>query len=174
MKRYVNIFAAFILAMAVGSLVIGFAQQGRGDLKRPGPDGPVGRGGPPPGGPRGGLHPRLLERLNLSDAQMQQARALHEQARTDSEKYFEQLESADEQLKAVVQAASFNEEQARQLLADKAKALTELEMIRLRTDSAVYNLLTAEQKTSLAQLEQELPDFHRRGHGPDAGREQRN
>ncbi len=167
MKKLRYIIPALIIALAVGSLVIGFAQQG----KRSQADGRMERGGPPPppGGPRGGLHPHMLERLNLSDAQTEQARALHEKARTDSEKYFEQLKSADEQLKTVVQAASFNEEQARQLLSDKAKAMTELEIIRLRTDSAIYNLLTAEQKTSLAQIEQERPDFHRRGRGPEGG-----
>lgn len=172
MKRFRYILPALIIAVAIGSLVIGFAQQG----KQSQADGRMERGGPPPPpgfGPGGGFHPRMLERLNLSEAQETEIRALHEQARTASEQYFEQMKTTHEQLKAIVQAGTFNEEQARQLLADKAKVSTELEIIRLRTDSAIYNKLTAEQKASLAQLEQEFPGGHPKGDRGE-GRHQRN
>ena len=171
MKHLKYMFGALLLAAVVGSLVIGFGQQGKGDLRGPRPDGEMGRGGPRHGGP-GGFHPRMLEQLNLSEAQATEIRALHEQARTASEQYFEQMKTVHEQLKALSQAATFNEEQARALLAEKAKVSTELELIRLRTDSAIYNKLTAEQKASLTQLEQEHPGFHRKG-GRGEGRPQR-
>lgn len=173
MKHLKYMLGALVLAAVVGSLVIGFAQQGKNDSRGPRPDGEMGRGGPPHGGP-GGLHPRMLERLNLSEAQAAEIRALHEQARTASGQYFEQMKSIHEQLKALTQAAAFNEEQARALLAEKAKVQTELELIRLRTDSAIYNKLTAEQKTGLAQLAEEHPGSHRRGgRGGGEGRPQR-
>jgi Spy/CpxP family protein refolding chaperone len=172
MKHLKYMFGALLLAAVVGSLVIGFGQQGKGDSRGPRPDGEMGRGGPPPHGGPGGFHPRMLEQLNLSEAQATEIRALHEQARTASEQYFEQMKSVHEQLKALSQAATFNEEQARALLAEKAKVSTELELIRLRTDSAIYNKLTAEQKASLTQFEQEHPGFHRKG-GRGEGRGQR-
>lgn len=164
MKHIKYMLGALALAVVVGSLVIGIAQQGKGEGRTSQGDGQMERGGPPPPGrPHGGFHPRMLERLNLSEAQMTEIRALHEKARTDSEQYFAQMKTVHEQLKTIVESGTFNEEQARALLADKAKVETEMEIIRLRTDAAIYSKLSAEQKAQLAQLEQERPERHRRG-----------
>lgn len=171
MRKFNISVIALAFMFTIGSLIVGFAQQGRsggrqfqpgaqvnGDVPPPPPPMP-----PPPGGAPGGLHPRLLEQLNLSDAQKEQVRSLHESARTSAQQYFEQVRAADEQLRTITEAATFNEAQARQLLAAKSQAMTELEIIRLRTDSAVYNLLTAEQKASLEQLKQEFRPRSRGG-----------
>lgn len=167
MKSLYKIGLVLVLAVLAGSLTVMFAQSRNNAVKssfeRP-------EGAPPP--PRhGGFHPRLLEQLNLTDAQKTQTRELHDTARAASEQYFTALNNARTQLKSVVEAANFNEEQARQILAAKNAAETELEIIRLRTDSAIYNLLTVEQKAKLAEFEHQRPPRGGKGRGgfrPDA------
>jgi protein CpxP len=175
MKMFRIIFAAFALATLVGSLTLMFGQS-RNNGGRTQSDGQAEIGGrqrpdgPPMPPPHDGLDPHMLRELNLSDAQQEQIKALHESARTASQQYFEQLRPIDEQLRTVAQAAAFNEEQARTLLANKAQVMTELELIRLRADSATYNILNAEQKARLEQLKQERPEFPRGGERPEGAR----
>lgn len=172
MKSLQKIGLVLVLAVLVGSLTVILAQTKSGSATKGGFERP--EGAPPP--PRhGGFHPRLLEQLNLTEAQKAQIRELHDNARTASEQYFTALNNARTNLKTVVEAASFNEEQARQILAAKNAAETELEIIRLRTDSAIFNLLTAEQKAKLVEFEAQRPERggHRGGRGkggfrPDA------
>ncbi len=173
MKIFRIIFAAFVLATVAGSLTLMFGQS-RNNAGRTQSDGQTESGGrqrpdgPPM--PHDGLDGRMLRELNLSDAQKEQIKALHESARTASQQFFEQLKAIDAQLRTITQAAAFNEEQARTLLASKAGVMTELELIRLRADSATYNLLTAEQKARLEQLKQERPEFSRGGDRPEGAR----
>lgn len=156
MKSYLKVFAPFMLAILIGSLTFAFAQTkdgGRGfDGKRP----PRGEGfGPPPGG----LPPHVFEKLNLTDTQKEQIEAFRTNSRDAGKEYFEKVRTADEQLRTMVEAGNFNEESARQIINAKTSAQTELELIRLRTDAAIFGILTAEQKAQLAQLKEERPPF---------------
>ena len=169
MKKNVKIFVPLILAFIIGSLTFAFAQTGNGGKQRPGGD--AGRRGGGDGFRPGGLPPHILDRLNLTDAQKTQISALQDAARTASQTYFETIRTADEQLRTMVAGGTFNETQARTVLNTKTQALTELEIIRLRTDAAIFNLLTAEQKTLLAQLLAQRPDFPPHGGGRPEGRQ---
>lgn len=150
MKNYLKIFVPVILAIVIGSLSFAFAQT-KQDSNRPFPKGE--RNMPPPIG----LHPRMLDELSLTDRQKEQVRALADKARTDSEQFFEELKTADAQLRLLVESGNFDEEKARGILNNKSQVAVELELIRLRTDAAILNLLTAEQKTQLAQLKEKRP-----------------
>jgi protein CpxP len=154
MKNLKSLLIVFVFALIIGSLTMSFAQTGNG--KRGGARDEGSFGAPPPGGP-GGLNPRIIEQLNLTDAQKEQIRVLHENARTASEQYFDQLKTIHDQLKTVAEGGTFNEAQAREVLAAKAKITTELELIKLRTDAAIFNLLTAEQRTKLEELKDQHP-----------------
>jgi len=157
MKSYMKVFAPFMLAILVGSLTFAFAQTkdgGRGfDGKRP----PRGEGFGPP--PHGGLPPHIFEKLNLTSAQKEQIEAFQTNSRDAGKEFFEKVRTADEQLRTMVEAGNFNEESARQIISAKTSAQTELELIRLRTDAAIFGILTAEQKAQLAQLKEERPPF---------------
>jgi Spy/CpxP family protein refolding chaperone len=158
MKSYVKVFAPFMLAILVGSLTLVFAQTkdgGRGfDGKRP----PRGEGfGPPP--MNGGLPPHVFEKLNLTSTQKEQIETLHTNSRDAGKEYFEKVRTSDEQLRTMVEDGNFNEESARQIISAKTSAQTELELIRLRTDAAIFGILTAEQKAQLAQMKEERPPF---------------
>ncbi len=155
MKTRRMILMSFTLAAVLG--VAGFrmnamssaacAQQGPGGYGPP-PPGQRGPGGP--GGPRG--EDPIFNQLNLTDAQKQQIKTLREKQRTDSEPYHEQLRGNGEQMRAIVEGSSFDEAAARALLAKEAQVETELKLIRIRTDNAIHNLLTAEQKAKLDEL----------------------
>ena len=160
MKSYLKIFMPFLLAVLVGSLTFAFAQkkddQGQFDGGK--------HGFPPHDGMRGGgIPPPILEQLNLTDAQKTQLKALREASRTSSQTYFETIKSADEKLRALVDGGTFTEEAARPILNEKAQAMTELELIHLKTDQAVKNILTAEQKAQLETLKKQGPPEGMRG-----------
>ena len=165
MRNNVKIFVPVILAIIIGSLTFAFSQTGNPNA---GKSHSNNNAGAPPNG-RDGFHPggfppHILDQLNLTDAQKQQIAALETAAQTASQTYFDQIRTADDQLHALITAGTFDEAQARQILNTKAQASVELELIHLRTDAAIYNLLTTEQKTLLTQLLQQRPDFPPRGH----------
>lgn len=151
MKNHSKIFAPVFLAILLGSLSFVFTQT-KGDGNRQFPKGERNIMPPPIG-----LNPRMLDELTLNDRQTQQIQALADKARADSEQFFEEMRISDEQLKVLVENGNFNEEKARQILNTKSQAQTELEIIRLRSDAAILNLLTAEQKTQLAGLKEKRP-----------------
>ncbi|MBL8190600.1 MAG: Spy/CpxP family protein refolding chaperone [Acidobacteria bacterium] len=156
---WMGIALTAVIAVAGFQLNAGtaFAQQRPGSHDGP-PPGQRGPGGP--GGPGGD---RIFERLNLTDAQKQKIETLREQQHNESEPLHEQLQGLHEQMRAIVEAKTFDETAARALLAKEAQLETELKLIRIRTDNAVYNLLTAEQKAKLDEL-------RRNQRGPGYGR----
>jgi len=167
MKQYIKIFLPVSLVILLGSLTFIFAQTTkRADGQFPGGDKrsfrPL-----PPGMMGGGLPPQVLEKLNLSDQQKEQIKTLEENSRTASKTYFDKLKSLDDQLRTVTDGETFDEEQSRAILANKAQVMAELELIRLKTGIAVKNILTAEQKTQLEQLKQQRPEMPRGGFRPD-------
>lgn len=150
-EKMILIGAALVAVLAVtgfrmeaGSLAA-CAQQGP-----PPPPGQRGPGGPgEPGGPGGD---RMFERLNLTEAQKQKIESLRERQHADAEQYHEQLQSLHEQMRAIVEASNFDETAARALIAKESQIMAELNLIRVRTDNAVHNTLTVEQKAKLDEL----------------------
>lgn len=151
MKTYLKIFVSMILVVMVGLISMSFAQsrnnrprEGRGRFGEPAGFRPIG----------GKLHPGLLAQLNLTEQQKEEIRTLQENVRTAFESNFEKLKTFQEQLKAATENGTFNEEQTRQILVAQSQIMIEQEVVRLRTDAAIFNLLTTEQKAQLEQLKQ--------------------
>lgn len=157
MKNLRNLLVVFVLTLVVGSLTFGIAQTrgGRGS-QQSGERGFGGRGG-------GFLNSRILDQLNLTAEQRTQIETLQQNARTASEPYIEQLETIREQLQTATANGAFNEAAIREILAARARATIELEVIRLRTYAAIYNLLTAEQRALLEQIRERHDSFGGRG-----------
>lgn len=149
MKTRKMILMSLLLAVVIG--IAGF-QLTAGAQQRPGrPDGPS----PPPGqrGPGGpGGEDRPFGQLNLTEQQKQKIESLRDQQREASEPYHNQLRDLREQMSAIVEASAFNEAAARAVIAKEAQLETELKLIRVRTDNAIHNVLTAEQKAKLEDL----------------------
>lgn len=170
MKKHLNIFIPVVLAILLGSLTFIFAQTGQENASRPAPgkNSELAPPPPPPGGHRGGFGPHIFDQLNLTDAQKEQIRAMEFASHEASKEYFAKVRAADDQLRMMVESGNYSETQARPILKDKAQTMTELELIRLGTEAVIQKLLTAEQKTQLAQLREKRPPFPPGG-GPRPG-----
>lgn len=126
--------------------------------------GPGGRRGGGPGferGPGGPGFP-MFRQLNLTDEQKNQIRALHEKGFEAAQTYREQLQQLRQQKFALIHSDAFNEEAAKELAGKEAALMAEMDLNRMRTQNAVFNLLTPEQKAKLAELTNNRPA----GRGP--------
>jgi Spy/CpxP family protein refolding chaperone len=91
--------------------------------------------------------------LDLTSAQLEQVKALEETARSSSKAYMERMREADEGIKAIIESGSFDEAAVRELASNASAAMVEMRVISAKTEAAIYQLLTAEQRTKLAKLE---------------------
>lgn len=94
---------------------------------------------------------RLLEKLDLSQAQQQEVQKLTESNREQAQGLHAQMTELRRQMRQVMQPKSFNEKTLRKLAAEKSKIQTELMVGRASTHSKIYALLTPEQQ-ELADL----------------------
>lgn len=118
-----------------------------------------GQGGPGQGGPGGGnMEDRFARLLSLTDAQKTQIKNLREQAQTASKPYFEQIKPITEQMQKLIEAPAFDEAAARTLAAKMAQVQTEIHIIQAKTEAAIYQLLTPEQRAKLAELRKAMQD----------------
>lgn len=112
-----------------------------------------GMGGPGLGGPgfggAGGIGP-MLSRLNLTTAQREQVMTLLDAQRQAESPYQDELGQLGDQMRSLVQADAFDEGAVRALALKQAAAAAELHVIRARTQSRIYQALTADQKKILA------------------------
>lgn len=126
-----------------------------------GPRGQRGPGGP--GGP-GGFPFRALD---LTDAQKEQIKAIHEDERTKTEAARKQTHEAHQALREATAKGQFDETKVRAIAATQAQAEIELTVSRTRAEAAVYKILTAEQQAKLDQFRAEHKPQHR---GPGFGK----
>lgn len=113
-----------------------------------------GQGGP--GGPRFEGH--FARILNLTDAQKTQIKALREQAQTAAKPYHEQIKPLREQLQKLIEAPAFDEAAARALDQQMMQAQIEIHVIHAKTEAAIFQLLTPEQKAKLTEMRQTMQD----------------
>ncbi len=162
MKTSIRIFIPVALAILLGSLTVVFSQTSD-DMRSGGQIPPTGRDfGPPP--EPAGLDPRMVEQLSLNDLQKLKIRAISFNTRDLTRESEGKMRAADEQLRMMVESGNFSEASAQPLARAKAEAMANIELARLRTDAAIVNILTAEQKAHLARLRSQ-----RRSLPPDCG-----
>lgn len=160
MKNSIKLFAPFAIAILISSMTFVFAQTTKNTFdggSNAAGDRQARRMPPPPNN----FDPRLLEQLNLTDAQKEQIQAIETNSRAAGKENFDKMRGYDGQLRTLVESGNFNEDQARQILTEKAKIMTEMEIVRLRADAAVLKILTTEQKAQLEQLKLQRPNFGR-------------
>lgn len=130
----------FILTIILGSYAIANAQP------------PWARGGE--GGPGGGpdIEERFARVLDLTDTQKAQIRTLREQAQTATKPYFEQIKPLREEMETLTEAPAFDESAARALAQKMVQIQIEIHLIQAKTESAIAQLLTPEQKARLGEM----------------------
>jgi protein CpxP len=136
--------------------VVGVAQQtspqgdGQGRAERPWgrEDGGKGRRG---GGRRGGFGPfgRMAERLNLTEAQLEQMRLIEERYRATFDAQRERNAGDERRGLDPFAGGAFDESAVRAAAQARANAQVEREVAQARMMHEMYNVLTAEQKAQL-------------------------
>ena len=156
---------AIVVALGLGATVpyMGWAQdqppaQGeqarrRGGRGFGGPGGPGGPGGRM-GGPIGGAIMR-----DLTDAQRDQVKAIHERHAERIRPLLERVHAAREAVQNAVLSGSAGNLQA--LSIEVGNAETELTFAQAQVQAEIYNLLTAEQKQKIAERRRQMEE--RRG-----------
>ena len=141
---------AILLAMTA---VVVFSQN-----PPPRPDGPP---GPPPGGfghrgPGGPGEFGPLAGLNLTDAQKEQIKAIHESFDESTKALRDQMRALHDKDASDPLSGNFDEAAFRSAAEARAKIQVEMEVQQAKMMSQVANILTAEQKAQLAERHERM------------------
>ena len=101
------------------------------------------------GGPMGHF---FAAKLNLTDEQKAQAKSIWEKERPTVRPLMQQERQLDLQLRQYVEG-NFDQAKVQALAAQKAQVQTQLTVEQTRIHNEIYQILTADQKTQLKQLE---------------------
>jgi protein CpxP len=124
---------------------VAFAQGPRG--------GPGGRGGRGEFGPGGLGIP--LRQLNLTEAQQTQLQQIREQHRADMQSAMQKLAAAREAQRAAIESVPSDEAKITSLTQDMTQAEVDVAIQTARLNTAVWNVLTKEQRDRLTKLRAE-------------------
>ncbi|HTS06014.1 MAG TPA: Spy/CpxP family protein refolding chaperone [Candidatus Eisenbacteria bacterium] len=100
----------------------------------------------------GGMDHFLFAKLNLTDDQKAQAKAIMQKEHPLMRPLFQQDRQIDLQIRQYVEG-NYDEAKVQALAAQKAQVQQQITMQETRTHNELYQLLTADQKTQLKQLE---------------------
>jgi periplasmic protein CpxP/Spy len=110
-----------------------------------------GRGGP------GGEFQHMLgfytDYLDLTPAQQEQAKAIWEKEKPTMEPLMKQMHQNHSDMKALESAGAFDEAKTRALATQHSQTMVDIEVEHARLKSEMLQILTADQKTKLAQFE---------------------
>lgn len=160
--RTIRQIPALTLAALLGLLALApavLAQPGqRGDHHRGDGPGFHRGGGHHGGGHHGGGILHGLRGLDLTDTQKEEVRSILEASREDNADTRQALREARKALHEAVQATPFDEAGVRVAAATLADLEADQAVERARTFNAVYDVLTPEQRTELAELRAEADE----------------
>lgn len=113
---------------------------------------------------RQGRMEMMAEVLGLSDAQKEQIRSIHEQEHTAMEQTIQQMREGREQMRALLENDTFNEEAIRSLALSQESLRTEMFVSRAKVKNQVFQLLTSDQQELANKLKPLLrkPGRHHR------------
>lgn len=134
---------AVVLALAVMA-AIAFSQTAQRHMRG---DGMFGGG--MPGGPMMGFY---LHKLDLTDAQEAQVKAIMAKEKPTFQPLMQQMAQGHAQLRDLVINGGFDEAKVREMAAQQSQTMTELTVQYARVGSEMVQVLTPEQKTKLTQL----------------------
>ncbi|MBV9506610.1 MAG: Spy/CpxP family protein refolding chaperone [Acidobacteriia bacterium] len=98
---------------------------------------------------------RVAQRLNLTDAQKQQARSIFQQARQQAMPIREQLKQNRQALQAAAKSGQ-GEAQIQQLAKVQGDLLAHMVAIRTESAAKFYGMLTPEQRAKADQMQQQF------------------
>jgi protein CpxP len=104
------------------------------------------------GGPGGDFH-HMLHQLNLTTDQHAQVKAIFEKEKPAMKPLMQQMRQNHDAMKALEASGPFDEAKTRALATQNAQTMIELQVEHARIKSEIMQILTADQKTKLAQIE---------------------
>jgi periplasmic protein CpxP/Spy len=163
-KRITLGAVAGLLALGLGAGAFVHAQdQNSGRSSRPFRGGPGGFGGP--GGPMGML-PMLGRQLNLTDAQKDQIKSIAASHQNEWKAISDRERTAHDALNAAIMTDPVNDALVRQKSAEVAAVEADTAVARAHARAEVFQILTADQKTQLKDLQTKMKDrMQGRGRG---------
>ncbi len=106
-------------------------------------------GGGMPGGPRLDFY---MHKLDLTEAQQAQLKAIMEKEKPAFRPLMLQMAQSHAQLRDLIVNGGFDEAKVREMAAQQSQTMTELTVEYARVGSEMVQILTPEQKTKLTQL----------------------
>jgi Spy/CpxP family protein refolding chaperone len=158
--RMKTIGLAAVAAAAFGAAAVSAAPQ---DQNTNAPRPPFSRMGPPRGGLMGlpfgimGLAGRMAERLELSDAQKDQLKAIAAAHRDEFRALAERASTARQALTQAVMADPVNDAAIQQASAGLAAVESDLAVAAAHVRAEMFQVLTDDQKATLKQMAAERP-----------------
>ena len=98
---------------------------------------------------------RLMQQVDLTDAQQSEIKSIIETRRTDTENVRQQLLDSRKAMRSLVTGSDYNIEKVRELADQQAKLRAELTVARIDTMHQSLQVLTAEQQDKLAKLREQ-------------------
>jgi Spy/CpxP family protein refolding chaperone len=109
-------------------------------------------------------HHGLWKKLNLTDAQRNQVKAIMSEERPKIKPLVQQLKAGRDQLNSLRQSGPFDEAKVRSIAKGQTDTLIELIVAKERMKSRVYALLTPEQRTKAQELRESWKARHGKKH----------
>ena len=107
------------------------------------------------GGPGGDLR-HLFNRLDLTTDQQSQVKAIWTKEKPNLEPLMKQMHQNHADMRALQASGPFDEAKARALATQQAQTMIEVQVQHARIKSEMMQILTADQKAKLAQIEANL------------------
>lgn len=104
-------------------------------------------------GGHGGEFHHMLRQLDLTADQHSQVKAIFEKEKPALQPLMQQMQQNHQAMKALETSGPFDEGKTRALATQNAQTMIELEVAHARIKSEIMQILTADQKAKLAQLE---------------------
>lgn len=115
------------------------------------------------------LHGPLADELELTEEQRQTIHGIVETERQAIEPWHEDLRTLEEAVEDAIEAEPFNEEAVRAAAQQLADVKVEMAVARARVASSIREVLTPEQRDTLAELRAQRHERHRSHHRHDRG-----
>ena len=104
------------------------------------------------GGPGADFH-RMLKQLDLTADQHSQVKAIFEKEKPNLQPLMQQMHQNHQAMKTLEASGPFDEAKTRALATQNAQTMIEMQVAHARIKSEIMQILTADQKAKLAQLE---------------------
>ena len=104
------------------------------------------------GGPGGGFR-HMLKQLDLTSAQQDQVKAIWAKEKPALQPLMQQMRQNQSAMSALEASGSFDEAKTRALATQNSQTMVQLQVEHARIKSEIMQILTADQKAKLAQME---------------------